>query len=48
MLNGDDFDEVAKAHYEVFKDVRPVTSTQVVSMRHAGWRIEIEAEAIID
>ena len=41
------FDGVARAHGEVFGDVRPATSGLVVQLLDARWLVEIEAQALI-
>jgi enamine deaminase RidA (YjgF/YER057c/UK114 family) len=48
LLNPDDIDEVGRAHGEVFKDVRPVTTALVVrALLDTRWLVEIEAEAVV-
>lgn len=43
-----DFEEVARAHGEVFADVRPANAYIVVSgFVDPRWRVEIEADAIV-
>jgi enamine deaminase RidA (YjgF/YER057c/UK114 family) len=42
-----DFDEVARAHGEVFGDIRPATSGIVVhALLDPRWLVEIEADAL--
>jgi enamine deaminase RidA (YjgF/YER057c/UK114 family) len=49
LVDADDIDEVGRAHGEVFKDVRPVTTALVVSaLLDSRWLVEIEAEAVVD
>jgi enamine deaminase RidA (YjgF/YER057c/UK114 family) len=46
--NPDDFDEVARAHREVFGDIRPASAWVVVSaIVEPKFLVEIEADAII-
>jgi enamine deaminase RidA (YjgF/YER057c/UK114 family) len=48
LTNADDFDGVARAHGEVFGDVRPATAAVVVSaLLDPRWRVEIEADAVV-
>jgi enamine deaminase RidA (YjgF/YER057c/UK114 family) len=48
LTDADDIDEVGRAHGEVFKDVRPVTTALVVkALLDPRWLVEIEAEALI-
>jgi enamine deaminase RidA (YjgF/YER057c/UK114 family) len=49
LTNFYDGDAVARAHAEVFGDVRPVSTMVVVSgFLDPRWKVEIEAEAILD
>ena len=48
LTDADDIDEVGRAHGEVFKEVRPVTTALVVkALLDPRWLVEIEAEALI-
>ncbi|MGZ4320190.1 MAG: Rid family hydrolase [Gaiellaceae bacterium] len=43
-----DFPEIARAHGEVFRDVRPVNTSYVVAaLLDPRWLLEIELEAVI-
>jgi enamine deaminase RidA (YjgF/YER057c/UK114 family) len=42
-----DFDEIARAHGEVLRDVRPVNTSYVVELLDPRWLLEIELEAVI-
>jgi enamine deaminase RidA (YjgF/YER057c/UK114 family) len=42
-----DFEEIARAHGEVFRDVRPVNTSCVVELLDPRWLVEIELEAVI-
>jgi enamine deaminase RidA (YjgF/YER057c/UK114 family) len=49
MVRAADFDEVYRAHAEVFGDVRPATTGLVVAgLLDPRWLVEIEAEALLD
>lgn len=44
----EDFDAVARAHGEVFGDVRPANTTVVVAaLLDPRWKVELEVEAVI-
>jgi enamine deaminase RidA (YjgF/YER057c/UK114 family) len=46
--SADDFDEVARAHGEVFADIRPASTYVVVrGFVDPRWLVEIEADAIV-
>ncbi len=48
LVRGDDWQEVGRAHGEVFGSVRPVTAFVVVAgLLDPRWRVEIEAEALV-
>ncbi len=48
LTDAEDFDAVARAHGEVFSDIRPANSTVVVAaLLNPQWKVEIEADAII-
>jgi enamine deaminase RidA (YjgF/YER057c/UK114 family) len=48
LTRRDDFDEVARAHGEVFTDIRPANTTIVVSgFIDTRWLVEVEAEALL-
>ena len=48
VVPGVDFDEVARAHGEVFGDIRPATAGLVVNaLLDPRWLVEIEADAVL-
>ena len=48
LTRRDDFEAVARAHGEVFADVRPVNTAIVVSgFVDPRWLVEVEAEALL-
>ena len=49
LVRGDDWQEVGRAHGEVFGSVRPVTAFVVVAgLLDPRWRVEIEADALVN
>jgi enamine deaminase RidA (YjgF/YER057c/UK114 family) len=48
LTRREDFEAVARAHGEIFADVRPVNTTIVVSgFIDPRWLVEVEAEALL-
>jgi enamine deaminase RidA (YjgF/YER057c/UK114 family) len=47
LTSADAFDEVARAHAEVFGDVRPASTAVVAQLLDPRWKVEIEAEAVL-
>jgi enamine deaminase RidA (YjgF/YER057c/UK114 family) len=48
LTRPEDFDAVARAHGEVFADVRPANTTLVVrGFIDPRWLVEVEAEALL-
>jgi enamine deaminase RidA (YjgF/YER057c/UK114 family) len=48
LTRAEDFSEIARAHGEVFKDVRPVNTSYVVAaLLDPRWLLEIELEAVV-
>ena len=49
LVAAEDWEEVGRAHGEVFGEVRPASSMIVVTgFIDPRWRVEIEADAIVD
>ena len=47
LTSADSFDDVARAHAEVFRDVRPASTAVVAQLLDPRWKVEIEAEAVL-
>ena len=41
------FDGVARAHGEVFSEIRPVNTTVVTSLMDPAWKVEIDVDAVL-
>jgi len=49
LLHEEDADQVGRAHLEAFGDAAPAATMIVVAaLLHTAWRVEVEAEAIVD
>ena len=48
VVDADEFDDVGRAHGEVFGEIRPATTGIVVkSLLDPRWRVEVEADAVL-
>jgi enamine deaminase RidA (YjgF/YER057c/UK114 family) len=48
LTHTEDWEEVGRAHGEIFADIRPAATMVVVKeLLNPKWRVEIEAEAVI-
>jgi enamine deaminase RidA (YjgF/YER057c/UK114 family) len=48
LTRAEDFPQIARAHGEVFRDVRPVNTSYVVAaLLDPRWLLEIELEAVV-
>jgi len=41
------FEGVARAHGEVFAEIRPVNTTVVASLMDPAWKVEIDVDAVL-
>ena len=41
------FEGVARAHGEVFSEIRPVNTTVVTSLMEPAWKVEIDVDAVL-
>jgi enamine deaminase RidA (YjgF/YER057c/UK114 family) len=47
LANAEDWEEIGRAHGEVFGVIRPASTMVVASLLNPKWRVEIEADAYI-
>lgn len=47
LAHVEDWEEVGRAHGEVFGKIRPAATMVVAALLHPKWRVEIEAEAMV-
>jgi enamine deaminase RidA (YjgF/YER057c/UK114 family) len=47
LAHVEDWEEIGRAHGEVFGTIRPASTMVVAALLNPKWRIEIEAEAVI-
>ena len=48
LTDRDDYEDVARAHGEVFSEIRPASTAVVVKgLLDPRWRVEIEADAVL-
>jgi enamine deaminase RidA (YjgF/YER057c/UK114 family) len=48
LTDADDYEDVARAHGEVFGEIRPASTAVVVkALLDPRWRVEIEADAVL-
>jgi enamine deaminase RidA (YjgF/YER057c/UK114 family) len=47
IVDPEDWEEIARAHGEVFAEIRPAATAVVTRLLDPRWRIELEAEAVL-
>ena len=47
LSRAEDWEEIGRAHGEVFGTIRPAATMVVAALLNPKWRVEIEAEALI-
>jgi enamine deaminase RidA (YjgF/YER057c/UK114 family) len=47
VTDRDHYREVARAHGEVFGEIRPASTAVVTALLDPAWKVEIEAEAVL-
>jgi enamine deaminase RidA (YjgF/YER057c/UK114 family) len=47
IVHADDWPEIARAHGEVFAEIRPASTAVVTNLLDARWRVELEADAVL-
>jgi enamine deaminase RidA (YjgF/YER057c/UK114 family) len=47
LAHVEDWEEIGRAHGEVFGTIRPASTMVVAAMLNPKWRVEIEAEAVL-
>jgi enamine deaminase RidA (YjgF/YER057c/UK114 family) len=47
VTSADVLEDVARAHSEVFREIRPANTTVVTQLLDPRWHVEIEAEAVL-
>jgi enamine deaminase RidA (YjgF/YER057c/UK114 family) len=47
VVDRGDYEEIARAHGEVFREIRPASTAVVTDLLDPAWKVEMEAEAVL-
>jgi enamine deaminase RidA (YjgF/YER057c/UK114 family) len=47
IAHADDWEEIGRAHGEIFRVIRPASTMVIAALLNPNWRVEIEAEAVL-
>jgi enamine deaminase RidA (YjgF/YER057c/UK114 family) len=47
VVDPEDWQEIARAHGEIFDEIRPAATAVVTGLLDPRWRVELEAEAVL-
>ena len=47
IAHAEDWEEIGRAHGEVFRDIRPAATMVIAGLLNPRWRVEMEVEAIV-
>lgn len=48
LAHAEDWEEIGRAHGEVFGEIRPAATMVVAALLNPKWRVEMEAEAVVE
>jgi enamine deaminase RidA (YjgF/YER057c/UK114 family) len=48
LAHAEDWEEVGRVHGDVFRSIRPAATMVVAALLNPKWRVEIEAEAVVE
>jgi enamine deaminase RidA (YjgF/YER057c/UK114 family) len=47
IVDPDDWQDIARAHGEVFREIRPASTAVVANLLDPRWKVELEADAVL-